>query len=104
MLARQISLSRITRPQFRRVLQSHPRIERRSDVWGGKAVVANTRIPVFLLVSRMNSGWTESQVIDEYPSLTADDVRAVVEYARVFPARVNADLRAYEQSLPSHLG
>ena len=85
----------------RRDTHSHPRIVRRSGVWGGKAVVDGTRIPVFLLADRLESGWDEARVLAEYPSLTSDDVRAVMEYANAFPAQVRADRRAYEQAVPT---
>jgi uncharacterized protein (DUF433 family) len=97
----QHALRRITRPEFRRTMPQHPRILRRSDVWGGKAVVAGTRIPVFMLASRLQSGWTEETLLDEYPRLTSEDVQAVVRYVECFPARVIADRRSYERSLPT---
>lgn len=97
----QHALRRITRPQFQRTMPQHPRILRRSDVWGGKAVVAGTRIPVFMLAARLQSGWTEENIREEYPRLTSEDVQAVVRYVEYFPARVVADRRAYERSLPA---
>ena len=81
-------------PKFRRIV-------RRPDTWGGKAVVAGTRIPVFLLAAKLKSGWTEADLLDDYPSLTAEDVQAVVRYIRCFSARVIADRGAYERSLPT---
>ncbi|HEX8430203.1 MAG TPA: DUF433 domain-containing protein [Longimicrobium sp.] len=76
---------------------SHPRIERRPGVWGGKAVVAGTRIPVFMLLSQMRSGWSDERVMQEYPSLDAQDVRAVAHYGEAFPAEVAADDAAYDR-------
>src|SRR5687768_11765202 len=51
------ALRRVTRPELRRTAGSHPRIVRRADVWGGKAVVAGTRVPVFMVDARLQSGW-----------------------------------------------
>jgi uncharacterized protein (DUF433 family) len=98
------ALSRETRPPFHQVLPSHPRIVRDEKVWGAKAVVAGTRIPVFQLLARLEAGWTEATLLEEYPTLEADDVRAAILYAKTFPARVMADRRAYERSLPPDVG
>lgn len=93
-------LHRATRPEFKRVAPSHPRIVSRSDVWGGKAVVKGTRIPVFMIYARLQSGWSEQDVRESYPRLTSADIGAVVAYAQAFPDRVQADRDAYERSLP----
>lgn len=63
---------------------------------GGKAVVAGTRIPVFMLLARMRSGWTDERVMQEYPSLDAEDVRAVAHYGHVCSAQIAADDAAYD--------
>jgi uncharacterized protein (DUF433 family) len=76
-----------------------PRIVRDPAVWGGKAVIAGTRIPVFMLVARIRSGWSEDQVLAEYPTLTPDDVRAAMGYDAKFPMHVESDVQAYERSL-----
>ena len=94
------ALRRVTRPELRRTMGSHPRIVRRADVWGGKAVVAGTRVPVFMVDARLQSGWRPEQIREAYPRLTECDVDAVIRYARAFPARVLADRNAYERSLP----
>lgn len=58
----------------------------------GKPVVKGTRISVELVIDLLAAGWTEQQVLDSYPSLKADDVRACLAYAseilhseKVFP-------------------
>jgi uncharacterized protein (DUF433 family) len=60
----------------------------------GKPVVTGTRIAVELVVDLMANGWTQEQILDSYPNLTAEDVRACLAYAsevlhaeRVFPSR-----------------
>jgi uncharacterized protein (DUF433 family) len=83
------------------MMRAHPRIVRRSDVWGGKAVVEGTRIPVFMVHARLQSGWPLDEICEAYPRLTESDVHAVARYAEAFPARVVADRRAYERTLPS---
>lgn len=48
---------------------------------GGKPVVRGTRIAVELVVEMIADGWPDTDVLAEYPALTADDVRACLHYA-----------------------
>ena len=58
----------------------------------GKPLVKGTRISVELVIDLLAAGWTQQQVLDSYPTLKADDVRACLAYAseilhseKVFP-------------------
>ena len=53
-----------------------------------------------MISSCLQSGWTLEEVREAYPRLTENDVEAVIRYVQAFPARVMADRRAYERSLP----
>ena len=57
----------------------------------GKPVVRGTRISVELLLELMAGGWSEDAILDGYPRLTRDDVRAAVQFA--------ADMVAQEPEL-----
>lgn len=46
------------------------------EVLVGKPVVKGTRIAVELVVELMANGWTQEQILDSYPKLTAEDIRA----------------------------
>lgn len=59
----------------------HARIEINADVMQGKPVVRNTRIPVELLLRKLAEGATIEQLLDAYPRLIADDIRACLAYA-----------------------
>jgi uncharacterized protein (DUF433 family) len=48
---------------------------------GGKPVVRGTRIPVELVVDMVADGWPDERILDEYPTLTPDAVRACLRYA-----------------------
>lgn len=63
-----------------------------SRVLVGKPVVKGTRISVEMVVDLLAAGWTHEQILDSYPTLKADDVRACLAYAgellhgeKVFP-------------------
>lgn len=47
----------------------------------GKPVIAGTRIPVYLLLNLLASGYTVERIVEAYPGLTVEDVRAALEYA-----------------------
>ena len=47
----------------------------------GHPIVKGTRIPVSLILNLFAHGYTVSKIIDEYPELTAADVKAAAFYA-----------------------
>jgi len=60
----------------------------------GRPVIRGTRIWVALIVENLADGLTEDELLDEYPGLERDDIRAALAYAaeitreRVFPVEV----------------
>jgi uncharacterized protein (DUF433 family) len=52
-----------------------------SETLNGKPVVKGTRLSVEFLLSLFAAGWTEQQVLDNYPTLTVEALRAVFAYA-----------------------
>jgi uncharacterized protein (DUF433 family) len=68
------------------------RIVASPDVLVGKPVVKGTRLSVEFIVDLLAEGWTQEQILDNYPNLTAADIRACLAYAsellhfeKVFP-------------------
>jgi uncharacterized protein (DUF433 family) len=57
------------------------RIEINPSVMLGKPVIRNTRIPVELLLRKLAEGAQIAELLDAYPRLTEDDIRACLEYA-----------------------
>ena len=47
----------------------------------GKPVVRGTRIGVGFVVELLAAGWSEAQILEQYPQLTKEDVRACLAYA-----------------------
>jgi len=58
------------------------RIEANPDVLAGKPVVAGTRIPVELIVELLAEDWSTEEILDQYPALSQEDIRACLHYAR----------------------
>ena len=57
------------------------RIEINSGVMMGKPVIRGTMIPVELIGRKLSEGATESELLDAYPRLEIEDVRAALAYA-----------------------
>ncbi len=57
------------------------RITIEAAVMQGKPVVRGTRITVDLLLGKLSEGATEADLLDAYPHLTAEDIRAALAYA-----------------------
>jgi len=47
----------------------------------GKPIIRGTRISVELVVDLLAAGWTYDQILDNYPTLKEEDVRACLGYA-----------------------
>lgn len=62
------------------------------EIAGGKPVIKGTRLTVPFLLGLLAAGWPESRILEEYPQLAADDLRACLAYA--------AELAADELVLP----
>jgi uncharacterized protein (DUF433 family) len=59
----------------------HGYIQRDPAIMLGKPVVRGTRITVELILERLGDGWSETQVLESFPSLKAEHIRAAQSYA-----------------------
>lgn len=59
-------------------------------VRGGKACIKGTRITVYDVLEYLAGGMTESQILADFPSLTADDIRACLAFAAARERRLSA--------------
>jgi uncharacterized protein (DUF433 family) len=57
------------------------RIEINTGIMQGKPVIRGTRMPVELLLRKLAEGATIEDLLDAYPRLAVDDIRAALEYA-----------------------
>jgi uncharacterized protein (DUF433 family) len=57
------------------------RIHADPKILSGKPVVKGTRLSVELLLGLLAEGWTEEQILENYPHLTPEDLRAVFAFA-----------------------
>jgi len=64
-------------------------IKHTPDVCGGDACIRNTRIPVWTLVSFRHQGATDSDLLDNYPSLIQSDLEAAWKYYQHHKAEID---------------
>jgi len=57
------------------------RITANREVLGGKPIIKGTRISVEFILELFASGVNESEILQDYPHLTKEDIRACLEYA-----------------------
>ena len=57
------------------------RITARPDVFGGKPIIRDMRISVELILSLLSQGATQEELLDDYPDLEPEDIRACIAYA-----------------------
>ena len=51
------------------------------NICGGKPCIKGTRIYVSIILDGLAEGLTPEQIIDHYPRLTIEDIRAALAYA-----------------------
>lgn len=58
------------------------RITARPEVFGGKPIIRNMRLSVEMILSLLAQGVNPEDILDDYPDLESDDIRACIAYAR----------------------
>lgn len=62
-------------------MNPNDRIEVNPSIMQGKPVIRGTRIPVELLLRKLGEGATQPDLLDAYPGLRVEDIRAALGYA-----------------------
>lgn len=57
------------------------RIERNPDICGGEPVIKGTRVTLRTVLASLAEGATPEEILDDFPSLSEDDVHHVIAYA-----------------------
>ena len=62
----------------------------------GKPVIKGTRLAVEFIIELLAQGWTEADILKNYPGLTPDNIKACLSYAsailhaeRVYPVSIS---------------
>ncbi len=71
------------------------RIEINPEILVGKPVIKGTRLAVEFIIELLAKGWSEADIIRNYPGLTHEDIQACLGYAseilhaeRIYPLKV----------------
>ena len=51
------------------------------DILVGKPVIKGTRLSVEFIVALLAQGWSEEEILRNYPGLSNEDIRACLSYA-----------------------
>lgn len=57
------------------------RITLNPDICHGKPTIRNKRYPVEMILDLLSAGMTHQEILDDYPALEEDDIRACLAYA-----------------------
>jgi uncharacterized protein (DUF433 family) len=58
-----------------------PYIHSNPSILLGKPVIKGTRLSVEFILGLFAAGWTELQILDSYPTLNGDSIRAIFAFA-----------------------
>ena len=50
------------------------------EILVGKPVIKGTRLAVEFIVGLLAEGWSEQDILDNYPGLTSEDIKACLAY------------------------
>ena len=67
------------------------RITANPQIFGGKPIIRDMRISVELILSLLAQGETDEGILEDYPDLVPDDIRACLAYAHAVIARDTLD-------------
>lgn len=71
-------------------------IEKTPKVCGGEACIANTRIPVWVLVEARRLGYSDLDLLTSYPTITATDLANAWVYAEAYPDEIELAIEQNE--------
>ena len=53
----------------------------------GKPVIKGTRLAVEFIIDLLARGWSEAQILENYPGIVIEDIRACLAYANTWKKR-----------------
>ncbi len=59
----------------------HERITVDPNILTGKPVIKNTRLAVEFIIELLANGWSEEEIIRNYPGISREDILACLQYA-----------------------
>mgnify|MGYP001563457971 CR=1 FL=1 len=62
-------------------IEKYERIVIDPRIMVGKPVIKGTRVAVYEIVNRVAQGWTFQEILEDFPRITEDDIKAALMYA-----------------------
>jgi uncharacterized protein (DUF433 family) len=87
-------------PEERKLLESRLKpnaIQQTAGICGGHACIRNTRIPVWVLVSFQQQGANDTELLQNYPSLTPEDLTAAWDYYKQYRSEIDLAIVAQNE-------
>lgn len=70
------------------------KISVKSNICHGKPCIKGTRIPLFVILDAIAAGMSYKEIIQEYPPITEEGIRAAVYYASLLAQEQETPLNA----------
>lgn len=83
---------------FYELLHAWPSIEKKPGVMGGDACIVRTRIPIWMLEGYRRLGWTEAEILANFPTLGAADLVQAWAYVAANSDEIERALREHEEA------
>lgn len=64
------------------------------EICHGKPCIKGTRIPVFVILDLFAANLSVEEIIEAYPDLTVEDIKAAIEYAALITREKTVRLKA----------
>lgn len=75
-----------------------PAIDKNPGVAGDEACIVRTRIPVWTLEGYRRLGWSEAEILENFPTLRSSDLTQAWAYVAAHRAEIEEVLRANEEA------
>lgn len=72
------------------------------EIMGGEPVFRDTRVPVHMIATLLEQGSTEAELLEGYPRLTVEMIRAAPIYAAAYPLRGRPRSQPWRDQAPVH--
>jgi uncharacterized protein (DUF433 family) len=74
-----------------------PEIPKTLEISNGEARIGNTQIAVWEVVNAQDMGYSDADILQAYPQLTATDLAAAWDYAAAHPQEIALALQAIDE-------
>ncbi len=74
------------------------RFEKTPGVSGGEACLVGTRIPIWILEGYRRLGWSEAEILENYPTLRVSDLAQAWAYVSAHRSEIDQAILANQEA------